>query len=75
MKTVGGRFALGELVAVQGDPECTDPRHDHRWVRGEMIPGCRTGYHCPRCGADVPMTGHRGCPPSPSDARDEGRAA
>lgn len=52
-----GRWKLLEQVSYQGKTDCTDPRCSHRYVGGEMLPGCM-GYHCPRCHAVVPMYGH-----------------
>lgn len=56
---VGGRFQLGEQVSYQGDPDCTERSHDHRWVDGSALPGCIMGYHCPHCAGPCGMTGHQ----------------
>jgi hypothetical protein len=49
-----GGFEVGELLAVQGKPGCTDIRCTR--INGECV-----GWHCPRCGAPTSSQGGCGC--------------
>lgn len=59
----GKRWKLGELVAIQGDAECTSRmcrRMGSDYTKNPPDIGRCVGYHCPKCGEPCSMMGH-GC--------------
>lgn len=77
---IDGRYQiLGDPVAVEWNPGLAQqfPNAEHHGCRqvyhldrdGEWAaynpPRC-VGYHCPRCGTPVGLTGHRNCDGSPT---------
>ncbi|TXH16446.1 MAG: hypothetical protein E6R06_31085 [Mycobacterium sp.] len=72
MGDLGGRFELGELLAVEWNADMAQrfPNADHNGCRVQVdtegqVVACHD-WHCNRCGAPTNSYGHHECPDRPA---------
>lgn len=60
MDLIDNRFRVTQVLSILGDADCKAPEHAHRYVGGELVPGCQEP-HCAACGAAMGWTSCPGC--------------